>query len=649
MARIRKPRPWTLDFETGAIQQRPFYPPIPVGFSIKKYGQKKSVYYAFGHPTDNNCTKEDAINVLRKFWESGEPVLCHNGKFDIDVATEHMGMSMLPWNLIHDTMFLLFLDDPHAKDLKLKPAAERYLGMKPEEQDAVFTWLKAHQQVLRDAGYIGPKEQITKVNFGAYISLAPGTLVGEYANGDVIRTEKLFDLLWPSIEERGMLAAYDRDRELMPILLQNEREGMRVDLPLLRQDVAIYEEALKTCDAWIRKRLNAKDLNIDSNDDLADALQKAGVVTEWVMTAPSKNHPNGQRSTSKKNMTPSMFADARVASALGYHSRLSTCLGTFMRPWLETAEASKGVIYTNWSQVRQTKNRKENKGARTGRISSSPNFMNIPKDLEDKDDDYVHPKHIKALPPLPLLRKYILPDKGCKWGHRDYNQQELRILAHFEDAGLLELYNDPNPPKEYLKDGRVDVHNFVTIEIKNKLGLELNRSSVKQINFGKIYGMGLGAYAEKLKTTVDEVKKIKAAQESVIPGLKALEKNIKARAKSDQPIITWGGRQYFTEPPVIINGHAQTFEYKLLNYLIQGSAADCTKQALINYAKVRKHGRFVVTVHDEINISCPAKFMKEEMEILRQAMLDVAFDVPMLSDGKVGLRWSELKKFKEAM
>ena len=81
----------------------------------------------------------------------------------------------------------------------------------------------------------------------------------------------------------------------------------------------------------------------------------------------------------------------------------------------------------------------------------------------------------------------------------------------------------------------------------------------------------------------------------------------------------------------------------MLNYLIQGSAADCTKQALINYDSVRKESRFLVTVHDEINISALKKAAKQELELLRQAMEAVEFSVPMLSDAKMGPTWGQLK------
>jgi DNA polymerase I-like protein with 3'-5' exonuclease and polymerase domains len=136
--------PVTIDFETEAIQQRPHYPPKPVGLAVKFPG-KPSKYLAWGHPTKNNARWEDAERVLREIWDSDLDVLCHNAKFDLDVAETHFDLVPLPWKRIHDTMFLLFLDNPHAASLSLKPSAERLLGMPPEEQDAVADWLREHK------------------------------------------------------------------------------------------------------------------------------------------------------------------------------------------------------------------------------------------------------------------------------------------------------------------------------------------------------------------------------------------------------------------------------------------------------------------------------------------------------------------------
>lgn len=606
----------TIDFETLGIEQRPKYPPTPVGVAIKWPG-KRARYYAWGHPTHNNSTVGEATAALRECIKSNYALLCHNAKFDMDVMQSNLGLTMPSWERIHDTMFLLFLQDPHAQSFSLKPSAERILGMAPEEQEAVRDWLYANNKCRGR-------------EWGAFIAQAPGNLVGKYAIGDVDRTEKLFRHLWPEIDSRGMMKAYDIERQLMPIVLDNERQGINVDLRRLEHDFSIYQNNMLVCDIWLRKRLKAPDLNIDSDRDLAEALDKAGIVTDWVLT------PKGQKSVSKDNLTPSMFKDKRVATALGYRTRLNTCMGTFMEPWLIVARETNGIIHTNWNQVRQYSRGSKNKGTRTGRLSSSPNFQNIPVDFYDKADGYSHPDHLDILT-LPHMRDYIVPDKGTLWAKRDYNQQELRILAHFEEDVLRAAYND-NP--------RMDVHDFVKGKITEIVHKDYERRKVKLTNFGIIYGQGKGSLAEAMQCTVEEAYSLKQAHKKALPGVAALEKQLKEIGKSNEPIITWGGREYYCEPPAMINGRKATFEYKLLNYLIQGSAADQTKLSIIRYNEMKKAGRFLVTVHDEINISVPPKHLKAEMKILKEAMEDMpTMDVPMLSDGETGKTWGTLEDY----
>ena len=611
--------PITIDFETAAIEARPKYPPEPVGVSILDGRECK--YWAWGHPTKNNCTKAQAKERLAGAYRSGRPLLFHNAKFDMEVAEKHFGLKLPPWDKFHDTLFDLFLHNPHAKSLSLKPAAAELLGMPPEERDAVNEWLCSHGIIKR------PDQK----DAGAYICKAPGDLVGEYAKGDVIRTEKLWRKVHPLVLKAGMGEAYDRERRLLPVLLENEREGMRVDVTPLRKDIKLYEAALARVDEWLRKRLKSPELNLDADADVAKVLEALDLVTEWELT------PTGRKSVSKKFLTPDKFRDPKVASALGYRNRLTTVLSMSMRPWLEQAEAGNGYITTQWNSVRQSHGNDGFAGARTGRLSCS-RFMNITKDFEDKDDGYVHPKFLRGLPRLPLVRRYILPDEGDAFGHRDYNQQELRILGHFEDGALCRAYNE---------DPKLDIHSYVQRLIKEILGLDLQRRYVKNMNFGKVYGMGSGALAERLGCTVEEARRFFAAHSKALPGVKDLENDIKWRAREGKPVRTWGGRLYYCEEPKLIKGRMWDFSYKLLNYIVQGSAADCTKEALIRYAGAKKRARFLVTVHDEINFSAPKKAMREEMRILKDVMSSIEFDVPMLSDGKAGPNWGSLTKWED--
>lgn len=603
-----------LDFETEEIKDKPDYPPAPVGVALLWNGVAS--YLAWGHPTGNNCTPAKGRQILEKVWASGEAIVMHHAAFDIAVARKAFNLPELPWQRVHDTMFLLFLTDPHSRDLGLKPAAERLLGMPPDERDAVRDWLV-------DYGFCKRNDK----KWGRFISQAPGDLVGKYAVGDVVRTARLFKLLYKEVKDRGMKEAYDRERKVMPILMRNEEVGMRLDVERLRKDLDVYTAAKDRADRYLKKRLG--DINIDSDAELADALEYKGIVTEWKLTK------TGRRSTAKGALTPQMFSDQRVAQALGYRNRLATCIGTFMEPWLE--RSFNGRLSTTWNQVRSTES--GGSGTRTGRPSTNrPNFLNIPKTFSDKNDGYVHPEWLRV-PELPLMRRYILPDEGGVFLHRDFNQQELRILAHFEDGILMERYNDQPD---------MDIHTYVGELISAAVGHTVQRRAVKILNFGMVYGMGLGKLAEGLALAIDEAKKLKDAQMAAIPGLKHLNSAIRATVRAGEPIRTWGGREYYVEPPKMKNGRMMDFTYKLMNYLIQGSAADFTKEALIRYDATKVNSRFLVTVYDEINISAPKRHVKEEMEILRIAMEDVpGLDVPMLSDGKSGPNWGELEKYND--
>lgn len=626
-----------IDFETMPIRDRPDYPPVPVGVSIQEPG-RKAKYFAWGHPTGkNNCSKADAIRALKAVWNKG-PMLFWHAKFDCEVAMVHMGVPEPDWELVHDGMFLLYLHDPHAPDLQLKPSSERLLGMAPDERDEVKEWLWAHRKELEaEYGIKFTRADRGKNTWAAYIAYAPGDIVGAYANGDCDRTLKLFRFLWDDVDKRGMMEAYDRERAVLPIFLQNEIDGIRVDLPRLRKDVAMYQQALEDADNWLRKRLKKKDLNLDNDVEVADAFVANKIIPdeEWTWTKGGKNKAP-QRSLKKDNLRPEQYNDKKVASVFGYRNRLSTCLKMFMLPWLRQGEARNGVISTNWNQVRQPGG-----GTRTGRPSTSnPNFLNISKAWDDKDDGYVHPAFTN-LPELPLVRVYILPDKGDVFGHRDFNGQELRILGHYEDGALLAAYSE---------DPLMDVHAHVKGLILEITGLDYHRTQVKVTNFRRIYGGGAPATAGALNISMDAAKELLAAHSKALPGVRDLNTEIKAMVARGDPIVTWGGREYYVEPPRFDErfGRHMTYEYKLLNYLIQGSAADITKQALINYHNhPKRRGRFLVTVYDEINASMPKKIWKEEMEVLRDCMESIDLDVPLLSDAKVGPSWGEAVKIKE--
>ena len=654
------PKVICVDFETRGIEPRPNYPPKPVSLALKWPNVRAYKLLSWGHEAgDNNCTEREARGELAEAYASPYPLLFQNGSFDLDVAETHWGLPLPDWRGWHDTIYLAFLQDPHSPSLALKALAERYLGTPPEEQDRLKEWVLANV----------PEAKRKPSTWGAYIWKAPYRVVKPYHKGDLTRTLGMFDYLYPRVIDAGMGEAYDRERRLMPILLRNARRGMRVDLEGLERDLPAMKAGVEKADVWLRKRLGIE--NIDSDRQLGEALYDKGIVTDFKRTA------KGQLSVSKKYLTLARFKDKKVYHTLQYRNQMSTSVNMFAGPWLESATEGGGSLFPNWIQVRSSKGGGDNtNGARSGRIiCTRPNFLNIPGAWKRAiSAGYVHPAWL-SVPELPYMRSYCLPDKGQMWGKRDFSQQELRIFAHAEEGPVMEgfLADSKTRPctkcgapigkkcvgtSTHHKEREFDIHELVRAEAEMRLreaGLRdsFDRSTAKTCVFGRIYGQGISGLMEALQLPEEEkpvAQIIQRAINTAVPSIKELDLQMKALSKQGLPISTWGRRLYYVEPPQYSEkyGRDLTFEYRLLNYYCQGGGADLTKETLIRYDEhPKRQGRFLTSVYDEVSFSVAKKAMKEEQRILRECILSLEVDVPMLSDGEAGPNWGTLERWSD--
>jgi len=144
---------------------------------------------------------------------------------------------------------------------------------------------------------------------------------------------------------------------------------------------------------------------------------------------------------------------------------------------------------------------------------------------------------------------------------------------------------------------------------------------------------------------------MKAFHDQALPGRRILNEEIKRVVQAGEPIRTWGGRLYFPEAP---GPDGRSKIYKLLNYLVQGSAADLTKQAIIEWDAAQQEippwvppARFLISVYDEVDLSAAQEFARPHMRLLKDVMERPRLSVPMLSDGKWGEAWGRLQKYKD--
>ncbi len=609
----------TVDFETLKIENRPNYPPRPVGAAIRMPSGKKE-YLAWGHPTGNNCSLATARQKLKDAYDCSR-VIFHNGSFDLDVGHTHFNLK--PRKRWDDTLYLAFLKNPYEETTALKPLSEKYLGMPPDEQDRLKEWILANV----------PEAKRKKKDWGEHICKAPGDLVGEYAIGDVDRTYRIAEKFLPEIVRRGMLDAYRRELAVTPITLEMERSGIRVDVKRIKEAEHVFTRLDEQLVRKICKKLRVGAppfygtkgkgvFNVDSGQQLAEAMVQAGKFDSVIKT------PSGQVSTKVENLRKTCN-DPELLKLLSLHSVAKKYLTSFIIPWHEMATIADGRLLPRFHQVRD---RGENggNGARSGRYSSSdPNLQQVSGNVEDSANRETLELFQKVLREefgyeFIGMRDFFLPDEGMEMACIDYNQQELRIFAHFENDLLAAAYRE-NP--------MLDVHTYCQQLVHKATGKLYERKAIKTVVFGILYGMGIGKLAPRLGLSEKEAREVKNGIMKAIPGIQRLMNRLKLLAAEDKPLRTWGGREYYCEEPRYVKKHRQvmSFEYKMLNYQIQPSAADCTKQGMIQVWDRVPQVRIALQVHDELVCMIPHR--KYGQRIV-DAMCDVEMNVPMVAEPK---------------
>ena len=201
---------YTLDFETRAIVDCPFVDaPEPVGLAVK-HNDKPSAYVT---------GMDNMYHVLYKAVVSREPLLFHNAPFDLSVMDQWWGFDDIPWDRVHDTQYLVYLHDPHAKSVALKDSAARILHWDIGAKDELQEWI------------LDNIPKVKKSEWGAHIADAPLELVSKYARQDTDMTYALYQFLHDKVP-RG---AYDRERRLAPHLVESTAHGIRVATGALEQ------------------------------------------------------------------------------------------------------------------------------------------------------------------------------------------------------------------------------------------------------------------------------------------------------------------------------------------------------------------------------------------------------------------------------
>ena len=554
-----------------------------------------SAYYPIAHEGGGNMDRKMVLKWFQDVLNTPSDKIFHNAMYDV-CWIRSLGLTIK--GRIIDTMIASALVDENQLRYDLNHCARRYIGQGKDEA----------------ALYAAAKEW--GVDAKAEMYKLPAMYVGAYAEKDAEITYHLWQELKKEIEHQDIQSIWELETNLFPCLVDMRFLGVRVNQEQAAKEkktLVEHEQKLLT----EVKNETGIEVQIWAARSIAQVFDKLKLPYDRTIKtqAPSftknflQNHPH-----------PLV---KRIARAREINKAHTTFIDTILK------HTHKGRIFAEINQLRG-----DNGGTVTGRFSyANPNLQQIPARNKDLG---------------PRIRSLFIPEEGCTWGCFDYNQQEPRLVVHY--AALQNLYGVTEVLEAY-KAGDADFHSIVADMA------EIPRYQAKTINLGLFYGMGKNKLQAELGVSKEKAEELFKQYHSKVPFVKQLMDAVMRRSQDSGKIRTLLGRlcrfhlwepNYFGIHKALPHEEAlkehgpgirRAFTYKALNKLIQGSAADMTKKAMLELHKagIIPH----IQVHDELDISVKDdKQAKQIVEIMESA---VGLEVPNKVDYESGKNWGEIK------
>lgn len=448
----------------------------------------------------------------------------------------------------------------------------------------------------------------------------PAGLVSDYARDDAARALRLFFYQRLEMAELELGRVWDMERKLIPVLHRMRKRGVRVDFQRVDQ-LRSYFMGKEEGAVSNLKDLTGKVLDAWSATPLIQALMDEGVPEEDFPLTPKKREKSLDNVFLKKLSATDSRA-GKVATEILTLRRYNKARSTFVDGML-IDHMVEGRIHSELRALRG-----DDGGTVSGRFSgSSPSLQVVPA----RDPELG-----------PMVRSAFLPEEGEEWASLDYSSQEPRLAVHFGvKAGVR---GAEALQKAWLDNPREDAY----LPTANLCGIV--RKQAKLIKLGILYGMGGGKmcadlglpYSTKfwkgkeIMVAGDEGEELFRKYHEGSPMDKALSDLAKRTASARGSVRTLMGRRaYFPRQP---NGQVW-FTHKALNRIIQGSAADMTKQAMLDVDAAGMTP--LISVHDELGFSVPkGDAGTKVVEMLAELMSNaVKLEVPVVCDAERGSSW----------
>jgi len=555
-------------------------------------------YFPIRHEGGGNLDADITLRWLRNTLSSSKrKVIFHNALYDVGWLRRE-GVDVK--GQILDTIIAAPLIDENRYSYSLDNLGSYYCDEKKDES------------LLQDAALafgINPKSQMYKL---------PSKYVGPYGEQDAALTLKLWHKLKGEIVEQNLDKILEMECRLIPMLLEMRWRGVRVDedkADIISKKLSVEEQKIQV----EIKRKYGSDVNLWANASLQKIFDKNGL---WYPKT-EKGMASFQRDwlESHEHELPRLIIRAR---------KLNKARTTFIDKMIKE-HCFNGRIHAEAHPMRNDRG-----GTVSGRFSySNPNLQQVPA----RDPEIGN-----------LIRSLFIPEEGCQWGVFDYSQQEPRLTVHY--ASQMQLAGAKDAVAEYTEKN-ADFHQIVA-DMAN-----IPRKQAKTINLGLSYGMGKEKLIKELGLDDTAAETLFQRYHAKVPFIRALQDQC-ARVAMDRGYIkTFAGRhcrfnlwedRYKRTTPLPLEEAKErygdtlkrSYTYKALNRLIQGSAADMTKLAMLGLWEegIVPH----LQVHDEVDISIENTLQgKRIVEIMENC---VKLTVPLLVDMEVGPSWGEIKEIK---
>jgi DNA polymerase-1 len=510
--------------------------------------------------------------------------ILQNAKFDMIVLGR---AGFPPLTPIDDTMLISFAQDAGAHGHGMDELSRLHLGHTPIPYDEVTGTGKGRLTFAQV-----PIEKATS-----------------YAAEDADVTLRLWHCLRPRLRENRALALYEQvERRLIPVLLDMERAGIKVDADDLRRMSLDFERRMGVMEVDCH-RLAGHAFNVGSPKQLGE------VLFDEMGLPGGKRMKTGAWGTDSSVLQGLADQGHELPSRILEWRQLQKLKSTYADALVEQINPETGRVHTSFAMAI----------AQTGRLSSTdPNLQNIPIRTEEGS----------------RIRHAFIAEPGNVLLSADYSQIELRLLAHVAAIPAL---------MESFANGE-DIHARTASEV---FGVPMEgmdaatRRRAKAINFGIIYGISGFGLARQLGITPGEAQSYIKRYFERYPGIRDYMERAKADAKRDGFVTTpFGRRCWISGIADKLPARRSYAERQAINAPLQGGAADIVKRAMVHLPAVLAEecptARMLLQVHDELVFEVPSGDAPKLAEVAKRVMEHAAvLSVPLVVETGFGRSWSE--------